>query len=171
MNIINTLALAAGGDLPPAGEAAVQQRLRAAGLRPTLGRIAILQILAATHPGWVDAETVIRELYARGMQLSQGTVYRTLKELLAHDMLVHELRSSHSGGKVFYGFRPPGGADDGSRIVCQQCGGTVAIGERSLQDQLRQLARRQGLGLSTQPLTVLGTCLRCASGQGETGRD
>ncbi len=139
------------------------QRLRAASLRPTLARLGILELLEDGPPGLRDADTLLRDLLARGMPLSQGTVYRALKDLAARGLLHHEWRNGRSGGKAVYGLRPPGGSARGVRFVCAQCGCTVlGIDDAALDAQMRRLALHHGLEMAAQPVTVPTVCTQCA---------
>lgn len=137
------------------------QRLREAGLRPTVARIEVMQLLEAATPRRLDAEAVLRALLARGIGLSPGTVYRTLKDLVARGLLLQEWRKGQSGSKAAYGPRPYRREALDWRIMCERCGCATSISDPALQEQLRQLALRQGLSLAAQPMTILAVCSQC----------
>jgi len=62
------------------------ERLRAAGLRPTAPRIAVLQVFEEARGDALSSEDVYKRLSSRGVQVSLGTAYRA-----AHDLTVHGL--------------------------------------------------------------------------------
>ena len=54
----------------------VMQRLRASGLRPTVARIGVLQVLLSAAPHALSRDEIYRQLYLRGTPVSVGTVTR-----------------------------------------------------------------------------------------------
>ncbi len=157
-----------GGD---ARTATVLQRLRAAGMRPTVPRISVLQVLQACEPRRLDADEVFRELLARGMSAGHGTVYRALKDLAEHGLALHEWRNGLNGSKAVYGARSAEAAAGDARMTCSECGCATAIVDPALQAQLRELALRQGLDFAEQPMmVVLAVCGRCARNRQAAGR-
>ena len=56
--------------------AGVMERLRTSGIRPTIARIGVLQVIGAVAPGRICAEDVFRQMLLRGTRVSIGTVYR-----------------------------------------------------------------------------------------------
>lgn len=139
------------------------QRLRAAGLRPTVARIAVLQALEACAPERLDAEGVFHSLLRRGTCTSLGTVYRALKDFVDRDLVSQEWWSSGlvGGGKAVYGLRLQGTKVGDIRIVCKQCGCSVDVQDSALREELRQLAESRGLKLTELPMTAVAVCARC----------
>lgn len=96
-----------------ASELTVMQRLRAAGLRPTMARIGLMQVVESAEAIPLPAHEVYRQLYLRGTPVSLGTVVRQLRELAQAGLLKHngkkatspaipnaaELISAHTQGK------------------------------------------------------------------------
>ncbi|HRY06551.1 MAG TPA: Fur family transcriptional regulator [Hyphomicrobiaceae bacterium] len=67
--------------LPGQGEAAaIAERLRTAGLRPTRQRLALGQLLFGAGDRHVTAETLHAEALSAGEQVSLATVYNTLHQ-------------------------------------------------------------------------------------------
>ncbi|MCP5074955.1 MAG: transcriptional repressor [Rhodobacteraceae bacterium] len=60
-----------------------EQRLRAAGLRPTRQRVALAEILFAHGDRHVSAETLHSEAAKAGVRVSPATVYNTLNQFTA----------------------------------------------------------------------------------------
>jgi len=65
----------------------VLQHLRRAGLRPTVARIAILQVVQADPAPGIGADEAYLRLLQRGTRTSLSTVYRTLAQLQAAGLL------------------------------------------------------------------------------------
>lgn len=65
---------------------AAQQRLRQAGIAPTLQRLAIAAVLLE-RPVHMTAEQVLAAARAQGLALSRATVYGTLQLFVQHGLL------------------------------------------------------------------------------------
>ena len=65
-------------------------RLRAAGMRPTVARIGVLQALDAEVPACICAEDLHRRMVLRGTRASIGTVYRVIHQLEANGLVLRE---------------------------------------------------------------------------------
>jgi Fur family iron response transcriptional regulator len=65
----------------PAEDAALAERLRAAGLRPTRQRLALARALFAEGPRHVTAESLHAEAGRAGDEIALATVYNTLHAL------------------------------------------------------------------------------------------
>jgi Fur family iron response transcriptional regulator len=77
----------------------LQQRLRAAGVTPTLQRLTIAGVLLE-HPVHMTAEQLLRAVRAREPGISRATVYATLR-LFAEQGLVRELASLDGAPTVY----------------------------------------------------------------------
>lgn len=69
-----------GTDDRTADRAALQERLRAAGLRPTRQRLALAEVLFGSGDRHVSAECLQEETRAAGHSVSLATVYNTLHQ-------------------------------------------------------------------------------------------
>lgn len=158
-------------DTPTHADAALLQRLRAANLRPTIARISVLQLLAAKAPELLDAETLYRALFERGLNLSQGTLYRALNELASHGLLAREWRHGHRGAKAVYGIagHRQAPSPDEDRITCRHCGSAVPLTDPALLARLRRVALNQGLDLAGRPMTIVAMCAHCALHEAAAG--
>ncbi len=65
----------------------VLQHLRSAGLRPTMARIAILQVVQAAQAAGIGADDAYLRLLERGTRASLSTVYRTFAQLQSAGLL------------------------------------------------------------------------------------
>ncbi|HEY0295459.1 MAG TPA: transcriptional repressor [Bordetella sp.] len=134
--------------------APVLDRLRAAQLRTTAPRIAVLQALLSRPEDWFCAETLYRALIKRGVETSLGTVYRVMNEMAPLGLL---LRRVDGNGKRFFRLRP----DDHvlHRIVCRDTGRLLAMTDDTSQGHLASVLRSQGLMLADAPMTVQVRCV------------
>lgn len=69
------------------------QRLREAGVRPTVPRIAVLQVFDDLGDQPLSVEEVFRRISERGLRVSLGTVYRSVRQMEAQGYCTqHTLR-------------------------------------------------------------------------------
>lgn len=129
----------------------VLQRLRAAGLRPTIARIGIYQVIAAAKPYGVSADEVFQRMLHRGTRASASTVYRVIREFDEHGLVssvwdeskkaVYLIKSNESDPKVVL-------------IGCSRTGRLVAVDDAELHKRLVAAARRYGLEIEGRDLLV-----------------
>lgn len=127
--------------------------LRSARLRPTTARIAILQVLADSGHRALSIEDAYRALTLRGVLTSIGTIYKTMQELNARELLLREWGDFR---KAMYRLKPEGFNGDRKRIrlACHSSGRMVLIGDADLYARLLQAARDAGFNIEGQMLSI-----------------
>lgn len=140
---------------PPEGDSAIQ-RLRAARLRPTTARIAVLQAIEAA-PDSISADEVFRQLSARGARASISTVYRVIHEMELSNVVQREWDEA---GTAQYRLRHTRKSAR-LRLQCADCGHGFNLVDAGLHARLLAAARRAGMEPEDPVLTVrldLGGC-------------
>ena len=96
-----------------------QQELKKAGLKITLPRVKILQILESAEPHHMSAEDIYRELLNMGEDIGLATVYRVLTQFEGAGLVSrHNFEGGHSVFEL----------DDGEHhdhMVCIETGAVV----------------------------------------------
>ncbi len=129
----------------------VLQQLRTAGLRPTVARIGILQVLGASAPQAICAETVFHSMRQRGIQTSMGTIYRGIHLLQEHGLV---LRAWSEERKALYRLKPAEQAAQPLRLVCCASGKSVLLYDERLHQYLADMAEREGLDTTHQQWAI-----------------
>ncbi len=140
---------------PPEGGSTLQ-RLRAARLRPTMARIAVMQAVEAAANG-ISAEELFRQLGASGAKASISTVYRVIHEMEQASLV---LREWDARGTAMYRLRPTRKSAR-LRLLCAECGHGFNLVDAALHAHLLAAARRAGMEPGDAVLTVrldLGGC-------------
>jgi Fur family transcriptional regulator, ferric uptake regulator len=138
-----------------AGETSSAGRLlRAAGIRPTPKRVAVLAELTR-EPDDVTAQTLHGRLQKRGERLGLATVYRTL-QTFAEAGLVDTL--SHNPGEVCY---RRCGDEHHHHLVCSQCHRVVEVAECRLDGWLARVSASHGFVATAHRLEIDGLCAAC----------
>lgn len=156
-------------DIHPQDNGRVFERLRAVRLRPTSARICILQVLAGTQRQAMNADSIYQQLLHIGMSVSQGTIYRVLKEMEGAGLLLREREASASGNKARYLIKPDQVEADSCYLVCRVCERSVLVQDAPLVEQLRQAAAIYGMEIGAHVISVQMRCSHC-SGEAQAGR-
>lgn len=136
----------------------ILQRLRMAGLRLTIARIGVLQVIETSGETSISAEDVFRQMMRRGTPSSIGTVYRVIHQFEAAGLLLREWGAKRT---ALYRLKPEGFDDRVLRLLCRACGRDMAVADTDLHEQLERVARQQGLRLGNHPVTIELTCAGC----------
>lgn len=126
------------------------QELRKAGLKVTLPRVKILQILesAGNDSRHMSAEDVYKSLLEAGDDVGLATVYRVLTQFESAGLVVrHNFESGHS---VFEMARE----EHHDHMVCTETGAVIEFCEPSIERLQREIAERHGYELIDHSLVL-----------------
>ncbi len=129
--------------------------LKKAGLKATLPRIKILEILESNQSRHMSAETIYRELMSEGQEIGLATIYRVLSQFESAGLIV---RHHFEGGHSVYEL------DDGEHhdhIVCVRCGRVDEFCDDIIEQRQRQIASESGYTVTDHCLNIYGICKEC----------
>lgn len=132
-------------------QAAVLERLRAAGLRPTRARIGVYQAIAALGAEGFTVPAVFHATAGSGCRASISSIYRIMREFSQHGLVSTTL----AGDRTAVYFVTTGASTQG--VICLECGKTgrlIAIEDPQLHARLAALAAEQGMALGEVPILV-----------------
>lgn len=136
--------------------AAESQELKDAGLKITLPRIKILQILENAEVHHVSAEDVYKLLLANGEEIGLATVYRVLTQFEQAGLVV---RHNFEGGHSVFELASEKHHD---HIVCVRCGKVEEFNDVEIERRQEEVARSMGYELTDHHLNMYGLCPECA---------
>ncbi len=129
------------------------QELRKAGLKVTLPRVKIYQILERAGEGdhW-SAENIYKILMESGEDVGLATVYRVLTQFEAAGLVVrHHFEGGHSVFELT--------ADEKhDHIVCVKCGRVKEFSDSQLNLRQQQIAAELGFAISDRTVYLYGIC-------------
>ena len=128
--------------------------LRKAGLKVTLPRVKILQMLDSTDQRHMSAEDVYRTLLQQGLDVGMATIYRVLAQFEQAGLLC---RNSFDGDKAIYEL------DEGlhhDHLVCLDCGHVEEFYDAEIEKLQHRIARDKGYRLSEHSLSLYAHCTR-----------
>ena len=126
------------------------QELRKAGLKVTLPRVKILQILESSERGHqhLGAEDVYRALRDAGEDVGLATVYRVLTQFEAAGLVTrHHFETGHSVFELAKG-------EHHDHMVCMDSGDVVEFTDSIIEQRQRQIAADHGYELVDHSLVL-----------------
>jgi len=133
---------------PPSTES---QDLRDAGLKVTLPRLKILDILAdgSRH---LSAEDIYKKLLQSNEDIGLATVYRVLTQFEAAGLVT---RHHFEGGMAVFELSQGAHHD---HIVCVDCGRVEEFIDGGIEERQQAVAKRLGFEISDHSLILYGHC-------------
>lgn len=128
--------------------------LRRAGLKATVPRMRILDILASSSVRHLSAEDIYRKLLEQHEDIGLATVYRVLTQFESAGLVT---RQHFEDGMAVFELNL---GEHHDHIVCLDCGRVEEFMEASIEDRQRAVAERLGFELKDHSLTMYGHCIR-----------
>ena len=128
--------------------------LRRAGLKITVPRLKILDILASSQPRHLSAEDVYRRLLESNEDIGLATVYRVLTQFEAAGLVN---RHHFEGGTAVFELNE---GEHHDHIVCTDCGRVEEFSDGSIEERQREIAAGLGFEITDHALTLHGHCVR-----------
>jgi Fur family ferric uptake transcriptional regulator len=130
------------------------QEIRKAGLKVTLPRVKILEVLEENAERHLSAEDVYRLLLDKGEEIGLATVYRVLTQFESAGLV---RRHHFEGGQSVFELNRGGHHD---HIVCAQCGHVEEFYDEVIEERQRVVAAERGFAIDDHSLIIYGRCLR-----------
>jgi Fur family ferric uptake transcriptional regulator len=126
--------------------------LRNAGLKVTLPRLKILDILAEGPARHMSAEDIYKRLLVSNEDIGLATVYRVLTQFEAAGLVT---RHHFEGGMAVFELNHGPHHD---HIVCVDCGNVEEFMDGGIEERQQAVAERLGFEISDHALILYGHC-------------
>jgi len=134
--------------------------LKKAGLKATLPRIKILEMLEHSTTRHLSAEDVYKALLDSGEDVGLATVYRVLTQFEAAGLVSrHHFESGHSVFEVNEGKHH-------DHILCVKCGKVEEFVDEVIEERQRAIAKKSGFSMTDHSLYIYGICGACQRRKG-----
>ena len=132
------------------------QELRDVGLKVTLPRVKILEIMEReTNERHLNAEQVYKILLSENEEIGLATIYRVLTQFEAAGLVT---RHHFEGGNSVFEFNNGLHHD---HVVCVKCGKVDEFTDDVIEDRQKQIAKDLGYELTDHSLYLYGLCPKC----------
>ena len=129
--------------------------LKKAGLKVTLPRMKILDLMESSSVRHQSAEDIYQALRDEGEEVGLATVYRVLTQFEAAGLVT---RHHFEGGQAVFELNREGHHD---HIVCVGCGKVEEFVDEIIEQQQDKIAQDKGYEITDHSLILYGTCPSC----------
>ena len=131
------------------------KELRDAGLKVTLPRVKILQILESSATKHLSAEDVYKALIMANEDVGLATVYRVLTQFESAGLVMrHHFEGGHSVFEMT-------AVDHHDHIVCNHCGAVEEFFDEVIEQRQKAIAKEKGWEMTDHSLYIYGICQTC----------
>ncbi len=141
------------------GAAVDNQDLRKAGLKVTVPRMKVLEVLEqrldSTEHHHLTAEDIYRQLMDADSDIGLATVYRVLSQFEEAGLVT---RHHFEGGQALFELNRGRHHD---HIVCVQCGKVEEFVDDVIEDRQSRIAKQRNFDLANHSLVLYANCRGC----------
>ncbi len=124
--------------------------LKSHGLKVTLPRLKVLEIMEQADPHHLSAEDVYKALADEGTDIGLATVYRVLTQFESAGLVT---RHHFAGGQAVFELDT---GDDHDHIVCIKTGKVSEFKDEKIEQRLTEIAAELGYELSEHKIVLYG---------------
>lgn len=129
--------------------------LKKAGLKVTIPRLKILQILEKSKEHHLSAEDIYRSLLDSGEDIGIATVYRVLTQFEEAGLVVrHHFEGDLSVFELDHG-------EHHDHLVCVKCGRVEEFVDDVIEKRQEEISRQAGYSITDHSLNIYGICGKC----------
>src|SRR5262249_40847714 len=129
--------------------------LKKVGLKVTLPRLKILQILEKSVDHHLNAEDIYRILLESGEDIGLATVYRVLTQFEEAGLIVrHHFEGGQSVFEMDHGIHH-------DHLVCVKCGHVEELVDDMIEKRQEEIAKGAGYTITDHSLNIYGICSKC----------
>ncbi len=131
------------------------ESLREAGLKVTIPRVKILEILTANKQRHMSAEDVYKTLLTQREEVSLATVYRVLTQFESVGIV---MRHNFEGDHAVFELKENEHHD---HLVCVRCGKVEEFVDETIEKRQQQIAKQANFKMTDHALNIYGLCGTC----------
>ena len=129
--------------------------LKKAGLKITLPRVKILEILENAKEHHLSAEDVYKVFLESGEDIGLATVYRVLTQFEQAGLVVrHHFSDEHSVFELDHG-------EHHDHLVCVKCNSVQEFVDDVIEKRQKEVAKSSGFTITDHSLNIYGICKAC----------
>ena len=133
----------------------ISQKLKDAGLKVTLPRLKILEILERNRDQHASAEDIYRMLLDNNEDIGVATIYRVLTQCEQAGLVT---RLQFEGGKSVFEIAEESHHD---HIVCVRCGHVEEFHDETIETRQKEVAAKAGFEMQDHSMVLYGLCSKC----------
>ena len=131
------------------------QALKNVGLKVTLPRMKILELLSRAGHSHLSAEDIHRVLTQSGEEIGVATVYRVLTQFEEAGLVI---RHHFEGESAVFELNE---GEHHDHLVCIQCGKVEEFVDESIEERQREIAQQFQYAMVDHVMNIYGVCPKC----------
>lgn len=131
------------------------QDLRNAGLKVTLPRVKVLELLEKSPQRHLSAEDLYKALLEQGEEIGLATVYRVLTQFESAGLVS---RQRFEGGHAVFELNE---GEHHDHMVCVKCGRVQEFVDEVIEARQHHIAEKAGWEMTDHALNLYGICPNC----------
>jgi len=129
--------------------------LRKAGLKVTIPRTKILEMLETSQEKHLSAEDLYKALSESGDDVGLATVYRVLAQFEAAGLVN---RLNFEGGQAVFELNQ---GEHHDHIICVKCHKVEEFTDDDIEERQKRIAKKMGYEMTDHALNIFGICSDC----------
>lgn len=129
--------------------------LKKLGLKATVPRMKILEMLEQSDAGHFSADEIYKHLVDSGEEVGLATVYRVLTQFESAGIVV---KHHFEGGQSVYELNHGSHHD---HMLCVKCGHVEEFFDETIEERQRKIAEKAGFDMTDHTLYIYGICKSC----------
>jgi len=131
------------------------QELRKAGLKVTLPRLRILEVLERSKARHLSAEEVYQQLIQAGEEVGLATVYRVLTQFEQAGLVIrHNFEDDYAVFELNQGVHH-------DHLVCVKCGRVEEFMDEVIEKRQAAIAKEYQFEITDHVMNIYGVCKTC----------
>ncbi len=131
------------------------EELREAGLKATLPRVKILEIMERSQVRHLSAEDIYKALLDEGEDVGIATIYRVLTQFESAGLVTrHHFEGGISVFELNHG-------EHHDHILCIRCGKVEEFVDEVIEQRQKDIAKKSGFSMTDHSLNIYGICKDC----------
>ncbi|KPJ91881.1 MAG: Fur family transcriptional regulator [Gammaproteobacteria bacterium SG8_15] len=134
------------------------EELREAGLKATVPRVKILEIMERSSVRHLSAEDIYKALLEEGEDVGIATIYRVLTQFESAGLVT---RHHFEGGISVFELDQ---GEHHDHILCLKCGKVEEFVDEVIEQRQKDIAEKAGFSMTDHSLNIYGICKDCQAG-------
>ena len=131
------------------------QQLRQVGLKVTVPRLKILELLEQAKTRHLSAEDIYKTLLESGEDIGLATVYRVLTQFESAGLVIRQnFEDTYSVFELNQG-------PHHDHLVCIKCGRVDEFVDKAIERRQKMVAQRANYQMTDHSLIIYGICTKC----------
>jgi Fur family ferric uptake transcriptional regulator len=131
------------------------EELREAGLKATVPRVKILEIMERSSVRHLSAEDIYKALLEEGEDVGIATIYRVLTQFESAGLVT---RHHFEGGISVFELDQ---VEHHNHILCLKCGKVEEFVDEVIEQRQKDIASKAGFSMTAHSLNIYGICKDC----------